>query len=251
MKGDLIKETKKKIPSVDTILEEALKDIQKSEPFGKALKNLHDRADEIYHKYEAKALRYFAECWLESKKSEVMKVFRVDLHRLIHKENWETVKKRFAEFFVDFAKDVQKIEKDLGNMRKARAGVTFEKAVFILLKIFHIPCEIPKGEEKRKLKNIDIVVPDVKTFQEHPEQSVFLALKRTLRERWKEEVPAAKLAIEKGGHCWLITIDENISDEKIDQILSEGIERIYALTSGGKIYSLNNLPKDLKRIIIR
>lgn len=249
MRDDLIKETKKKIPSVDIILEEALKEIPKLEPFGKALKNLHDRADEIYHKYEEKALKYFAESWLENKKSKFVKVLKKDLYRSIYEEDWETVKKRFAEFFVDFAKDVQKIEKDLGNMRKARAGATFEKAVFILLKKFHIPCEIPKGNEKRELKNIDIVVPDIKTFREHPGRSVFLALKRTLRERWKEEVPAAKLAIERGGHCWLITIDEDITDEKITQILNEGIERIYSPVPIGKIYSLNNLPKDLKRII--
>lgn len=245
-----IESVKKKIPSIDVILDEALHQVEITK-FGETLKNLHDRAEEIYHRYERDSLKYFAELWIESRKVKVMNIF--ELYQIIRKQDWEKVKEKLCEIFVDFAEDVQKVEKILGNMRKARAGRTLEKIVFTLLvEKFQIPCQIPKGNERRKLKNIDLVSPSIDTFWKNPKRSIFLAVKRTLRERWKEEISAAKFASKRGSRCWLVTIDENIPSGKAEQIFKEGIDRIYAPISKSeisKIYPLDKLPEDLRKII--
>ncbi len=44
---------------------------------------------------------------------------------------------------------VQELEKDLGNMRKARGGKTFEKAIQVLLEKIGIHSERPKIQEKK------------------------------------------------------------------------------------------------------
>lgn len=64
--------------------------------------------------------------------------------------------------FVEFAELVKDFEKDLGNMRKARGGKTFEKTLLKLLRFINIPCEIPSGKERETLRRIDLVIPYVK-----------------------------------------------------------------------------------------
>ncbi|MGQ9819791.1 MAG: hypothetical protein ACUVQ1_07705 [Candidatus Kapaibacteriales bacterium] len=48
---------------------------------------------------------------------------------------------------MEFGILVQNLEKDLGNMRKARGGKTFEKALLSLLKFINIKAEIPIEKE--------------------------------------------------------------------------------------------------------
>ena len=91
--------------------------------------------------------------------------------------------------------------------------------------------------------------PDVKTALKEPERAIFLTLKRTLRERWKQEVPAAQ-----GRRCWLLTIDLDISEAKADDIHRKGLEAFVLegvadqLRQKGKIWvrSLNELPEALR-----
>jgi len=86
--------------------------------------------------------------------------------------------------------------------------------------MINIPCERPRDQEaQRNLERIDLVSPDVKTALKEPERAIFLTLKRTLRERWKQEVPAAQ-----GRRCWLLTIDLDISEAKADDIHRKGLE---------------------------
>ncbi len=222
---ELVEKAKRKIPSIDQILSEALQvttDALTSMPFGEALKKLDERATEIYRSYEREALKFFAEGWLESRKDALAAEFE-RLYRLLRTEGWQAFKERAAALFSDFATAVQQLEKDLGNMRKARGGKTFEKAISHLLSAYGIPHQTPMGKARHELKSIDLVVPDIETALSQSERSVLLALKRTLRERWKEEVAAAKER-----RCWLVTLDADISEEKVTAILGEGIERVYA-----------------------
>lgn len=251
----LLEEAKRRIPSIDQILNEALQVMTGtliSMPFGKALQELDAQATHIYLGYEHEAMRFFAEGWLESRRDRLVAEFE-QLHHLLRTEQWHAFKARAATLFSDFAEAVQRLEKDLGNMRKARGGKTFEKAVSHLLSAWGIPHQAPQGNARRELKSIDLVVPDVQTVQANPERSVLLALKRTLRERWKEEVPAAK-----GKRCWLITLDPVISEGKVDAIIGEGIEQVYApdevvqrwrQNAKIQVRSLNALPEDLKQAI--
>jgi hypothetical protein len=172
------------------------------------------------------------------------------LSALLRERGWDAFKQEVTPVFMDFAQLVQRLEKDLGNMRKARGGLTFERAVERLLAKIAIPCERPMGREaQRKLEHIDLVSPDVKTALNEPERAIFLTLKRTLRERWKQEVPAAQ-----GRRCWLLTIDLDISEAKADDIHRKGLEAFVLegvadqLRQKGKTWvrSLNELPEALR-----
>ncbi len=74
-----------------------------------------------------------------------------------------------------------------------------------------------------------------------------------LRERWKQEVPAAQ-----GRRCWLLTLDTNLSADKADEIKQLGLEAVYCLSDvasklqrEGKTWvrSLDNLPDDLRQVL--
>lgn len=257
-KGDeLVKKAKGKIPKVEVILDEAWADLSLSDDFirtnfGEALRLIDERATEIYFCYERKALEFAAHGWLERRRNRIRDELD-ELSALLQERGWEAFKERATALFMDFAKLVQQLEKDLGNMRKARGGRTFELAAARLLQTTCIPCEKPKGKEvQQRLEHIDLVVPNVATALNQPARTIFLTLKRTLRERWKQEVPAAQ-----GRQCWLLTLDPNISEVKADDIHKKGLtayvlDTVAAqLQQSGKIWmrSLNKLPADLRQVL--
>ncbi len=124
-----------------------------------------------------------------------------------------------SKLFAEFGYLVQVLEKDLGNMRKARGGKTFEKAISILLNFIDIPAEIPHGEAKENLKRIDMVIPNISVALNTPDKAFFLTCKRTLRERWKQEVPQARL----NQRIYLLTIDNELSKRKANEINEKGL----------------------------
>ena len=52
-----------------------------------------------------------------------------------------------------------------------------------------------------------------------PDKAIFLTCKRTLRERWKQEVPSAG----PNRRVYLITIDEELSGSKAREINEKGL----------------------------
>jgi len=143
------------------------------------------------------------------------------------------------------------LEKDLGNMRKARGGRTFEKLVLKLLQALGIEGETPQGEAREKLGRIDIVIPSVNVALETPDRAFFLACKRTLRERWKQEVPIAQ----PNQRVYLITIDEELPERKAKEIKEKGLIAFVRddlkeqehLIGKPWIRKLSDLPKELRR----
>ncbi len=253
----VVERAKEHIPTVEKILDEALTALSLdkgfiSRYFGEALQQIDEHATEIYLRYERQALEFAAREWLEQRREQLQQDWE-RLSALLREHGWDAFKQEVMPMFMDFAQLVQRLEKDLGNMRKARGGLTFERAVEKLLSMIKIPCERPRGQEaRRRLEHIDLVSPDVKTALNEPEQAIFLTLKRTLRERWKQEVPTAQ-----GRRCWLLTIDLDISEAKADDIHCKGLEAFVPekvaiqLRQRGKIWvrSLNELPEVLRRAL--
>lgn len=254
---ELVRKAVALIPTVVNILEQTLQTLQLdanfvSSHFGEALRRVDEKATEIYLTHEREVLEFTAQSWLEQNRDRFAQELP-ELISLLHERGWEDFKQRVMPIFVDFAELVQKLEKHLGNMRKARGGQTFELAVANLLSIIGVNCEKPKGKAQQQLKRIDLVVPDIQTALSKPEQAIFLTLKRTLRERWKQEVPAAQ-----GRQCWLLTLDTDLSIDKADEIRQLGLEAIYCLNDvaeslrfKGKTWvrSLDSLPNDLRRVL--
>ena len=239
------------IPNVDDIFSEAVKNIEKKshkllEPghiqlnFSKCLTILEQTAFSIYLRYQMSAFESLITVWVLENEDIINKI-----------AGKYPIPKKFAEevckLFYPF---IQRMEFRAGQKRKSRGGGTFQIAVEYLLRKIGIPCEKPKGKYGKTLKRIDLVIPDQKTAIERPDQAFFLSAKRTLRERWKQTIPERK----PSWRVFLITIDENLSVEKANEINSLGmilyiiddLKNNSPLKSKPWIRKLSDLPKDIK-----
>ena len=99
----------------------------------------------------------------------------------------DTLRKPEVEVLLkDVVRDAIAIEKRLRQSRNARAGTAFEIIVQTLLKKIGIQSERVKKEDKKSgLRRIDLVIPDIKTAIESPDDAHFLSLKTSLKDRWK------------------------------------------------------------------
>ena len=244
---EIIEEAKKEIPSVDEIINFTWRSLNLKralvlKKFGKILIEFDEFATNQFKKYERKALEKLAKLWIENQRKEI----KSKLEKLLKDKDFID---KLSKMFADFALLVQQLEKDLGNMRKARGGRTFEKVVEKLLKFIDIECEIPKGKIKEKLRRIDIVIPSGEIANETPDKAIFITCKRTLRERWKQEVPSAG----PNQRVYLLTIDDELSETKAEDIKKLGLI-VYIRDELKKekfkdlpwVRKLSDLPRDIK-----
>lgn len=249
----LINTAKAEIPSLERIIDETWKQLnfQRSfvkNHFGEALISFDAKATEIFRHYERKALIKLAKSWLSIQKEEVKKNFQ----EILNQEDWDHFIEKASQIFVKFGTLVQKFEKDLGNMRKARGGKTFEKTVLKLLEFIDIKGETPTGRASEQLRRIDIVIPSTEVALETPDKAIFLTCKRTLRERWKQEVPQARL----NQRIYLLTIDDSLPENKANEINQKGLiafvrdelTKIQSLQNMPWIRKLSELPRELEKI---
>jgi hypothetical protein len=231
------------IPAPDEILKETIKNLnlqpkEVTENFGKYALKLEETAFGRYLEYEEKALEKLVGLWVK----ENLKY----INKLVEEKG---VEKGITEILQKIAPFIKKFEFRAGNMRKARGGMTFQKSLKYLLELVGVPCEEPHGEMRKILKRIDLVSPNADVAKRRPDKAVFLATKRTLAERWKQVVSEHR----KGARLYLITVDDDISSEKADEIGNAGIV-VYIkdkvkdhphLKDKDWIRKLSDLPKDM------
>ncbi len=213
-------ETKKKIPSINDILDRAwaklkpnCKDVERR--FGYWLLMLDREANEIFHRFEFEALKHFSIRWLEAQEETLRK----RLKKILEKD-FNSFLDEASKIFAQFGIAVQSLEKDLGNMRKARGGRNFELTVARLLDFIGISNEIPsRRADREKLRRIDIVVPNIEMAIHTPDKCFFITCKRTLRERWKQEIPQVQV----GQRVYLISLDSSISAGKALEMKKLGL----------------------------
>jgi len=70
-------------------------------------------------------MEFAAQEWLEQRREQLQQDWE-RLSALLRERGWDAFKQEVTPVFMDFAQLVQSLEKDLGNMRKARGGMTFE-----------------------------------------------------------------------------------------------------------------------------
>lgn len=211
----LIDNAKKAIPPQKSILDEAFSELklttsQVRKNFGKSLLSIDKTATKIYLSYEKSAIQSIVESWLLSQNDEVRQWF----NETVNNKDWDSFIEHATKRFTDFANIVQPFEKVLGNMRKSRGGRTFEDAIIRLVLLLGKPIARPTGKNKDELGKIDLVLPDVETAKKTPDRALFITCKRTLRERWKQEIPTGK----SNWRYYLLTIDPDISQGKAEEI---------------------------------
>jgi hypothetical protein len=139
-----------------------------------------------------------------------------------------------------------------GQTRKARAGSVWEKLGDQFLRWNNIVCEKPTGrEDRRKLRQIDRVVPSVRVAIDTPDQAVRLSFKTEAREKWRVLVDEGRT-----GHVYLVTMGEDLTVDKIPEMAVSKIvvfvpssiknSRPEFLTATN-IRALDDLPKNLRR----
>ncbi|MDH5696784.1 MAG: type II restriction endonuclease [Dehalococcoidia bacterium] len=229
----LVEKAKQEIPSVDAILEEAMGNLQIStmpqekvlKDFGNFVSELESEAWGIYKKHENAAFK------------KLVRIIREGKHTLADDE-LETL-----------VTATRRLEFVAGQMRKARGGVTFQKIIQKLLNLAGVPCETPHKETKKVLRRIDLVSPTADMGKSMPDKAIFLAVKRTLRERWKQVVPEQM----KGARLYLVTINGECSAEKAQEIKEAGLiayvpehlKNQKHLIEKPWVRSLSSLPQDV------
>ena len=133
-----VDQVKREIPSVDEIIDLTWRKLKFTKDFvrknfGKAILKFDEEATKEFRKYEQEAIKKLAKYYIGSNQSEI----REKLKDLIEKKEEEFISK-LAEIFYELSFWVQQLEKDLGNMRKARGGKTFEKVIAKLLNFIKV-----------------------------------------------------------------------------------------------------------------
>lgn len=106
--------------------------------------------------------------------------------------------------------------------RRSRAGSEFEGIIELLLMGAEIPFDtqgaIGSGvfETKELAKLVDCVSPGVEEYTENKRNTLLISAKTTLRERWQEV--GDEMSRTKAREMYLATVDENISQNKINLI---------------------------------
>jgi hypothetical protein len=234
----LIEKAKQEIPSVDVILEEAITNLKiPNMPqetvlnnFGNFLGKLESEAWEIYKKHEDMAFK--------------------KLMTLVKEEKYSSLDNQFENLVTA----TRKLEFTAGQMRKARGGASFQKIVQKLLNLAGVPCETPTKEIKTLLKRIDLVSPSADIALKTPDKAIFLAVKRTLRERWKQVVPEQM----KGARLYIVTINGECPESKAQEINEAGLiayvpEKLKSqkhLSDKPWIRPLSELPKDVGKTVL-
>jgi hypothetical protein len=245
----IIDEAISSIPELDLILEQAIKllklDVTPQEEilknFEHLIRDVESTAFDIYKKYEEKAFEKLLDLWADQKKEWITMI--------LEKKGAGGIK----DILSDFIAPIRKMEFKAGQMRKARGGKTFEHAVKVLLNLAGVPCEEPHKETRNILKRIDLVSPDAETARLMPDKAIFIATKRTLRERWKQVVPEHM----KGARLYLVTINGKITEDKAKEIKETGMvvyvkselkEKPY-LKDKPWVRRLADLPKDIRNSV--
>lgn len=201
--------------------------------YGSVVSELEAKASEIYFQEEEKAFSELVSKWTERNTEDLLSG---DLKKI------ESEIKKFGCIAREF-------EFRAGQMRKARAGRTFEYIIKETLTRIGLKCEKPRDEGREILKRIDLVVPNQEVALKKPDQAFFLSCKRTLRERWKQTIPERK----PSWRVFLVTLDDSLPEEKAKEADKLGVI-VYVrdelkskehLKDKEWVRKLSDLPKDL------
>ncbi|MCS7088296.1 MAG: type II restriction endonuclease [Thermoflexales bacterium] len=244
----LIQEAKRTIPSLEQMRVELERDSEKIKgAFEDKLVALDQRGAALFAQYQEKALRRLVELWLDAKEQTLGKAYL----EVLQEQGWQAFKQTVLPTLVELSRLVQRLEKDLGNMRKARGGSWFQYSIQLLLQQEGIASEFPLGANAKALGRVDMVVPSVKVAREQPDKAFFITCKRTLRERWKQEVPQGVA----NRRYYLVTLDSALSASKAEEIKMMNLiayvptsvcDALQQQCDMPWIRPLNQLPRDLR-----
>lgn len=111
--------------------------------------------------------------------------------------------------------------------RRSRAGKTFEGIIYFLYEYLGYSFDSQKKVGRKVFtdlgvgKMVDSILPSVDAFNERRDKTIIGSMKTTLRERWQEVVE--EVSRSNIPNIYLLTVDDNISDNKAIQMGSHNI----------------------------
>jgi len=195
------------IPPVDEILQRGIAEVIREKKsaslselvngsnFAKVVEEIEKKAHEIYLKEEVQAVRN--------------KLIREGLS----KKDADMASKAFI---------TDNLVTSISNTRRARGGSSSEGILRLVLNSMGIPCE--KGRIKDKGYRPDLVIPSNEVISSTPERGVAIAVKRTLRERWSEDIDVFRFP---RGMFVLFLPDPDFNRTKAEDMISRGMKEIY------------------------
>lgn len=192
--------------------------------------------------------------------SKVISEVEREAHRIYIREEKEAIKRVLEARNIpsEFSEKISGILGDLAtqiaNIRRVRGGLTVEKILIEVFRATGIPCE--RGKIKIRGYRPDIVIPNNEALESFPERSIAIAVKRTLRERWAEDIDVFKF---KHGKFILITPDPDFNEEKAKDMIARGMKAVYIpdelykmsdfIKNYPQFKKLSELIRDIKEII--
>jgi len=151
----------------------------------------------------------------------------------------------------DLAKTIATLSTVIANTRRARGGKSSEYILSYALKYYaNIDNELVGGRRSDGSYYPDIAIPSAKLLKEKPHKAIALAVKRTLRERWREDIALFSHFPNAAFVC--ISESTDITEKKLSDMEKEGIKvlflpdkkfsQIKLKVSEMKIYKLSDLP---------
>jgi hypothetical protein len=191
----------KDIPELKEIIKEAVSRVEPSKDFSMYVNKIEKEAHKIYLEYEK-----------------------------------EAIKKSFLDLIADF---ISELSTSIANTRRSRGGKSSEYIISFALERLGIPNEVI-GNKKNKNKSYypDIAIPSYEEIEKG--NGIALAIKRTLRERWREDTSIFKY---KKAAFVCLSDSSDITESKLLDMEKEGIKVLFLEDSLFRRYknAINNL----------
>ncbi len=226
------------IPKVGEIIEEAietilkkysiktLKELFETISFSEVVNKVEEEAENLYRNYEREAIKKY-----------------LQNRGLANKDVFEAIEKILDNSLIT----------SIANIRRSRAGLTSQQILAKALKELGIPCQISKISFKGYRP--DITVPSDIVIKKDLSKGFAIAVKRTLRERWAEDIDVFKFP---NSAFVLIKPDSDFTPAKAMDMVKRGMKSVYIPDDLYEKYKeilekefknifkkLSDLPKDL------
>lgn len=256
----IITAAKSKIPSWSKILKECFESLEAEftresliQNFSASIIKIEQLAYNTFQKYESIALSFLVVKWMEEHGREIRDLQKNGIIRSLSEDEplLPNLKSIIGNILEKAFPVISKFQISTSQMRKKRAGETFQEIVASLLRKIDISCERVYSGNGDDFGHSNIVVPSVNVARMYPDRAIFIDCPHTLAERWW----ASTSIPQKGRTAYLVTLDNRISRKKAIRINEQGIvmfvpdhvAELDKLSDLPWVRKLSKLPEELLR----
>lgn len=199
--------------------------------FNKLLQKLIEIERELYQEYERQAVNHSPTLFIDEYYNEEGHNYTETEQLLSDLQNDYENSDDFEEFFKSMYPKlyplVNYISQSASQSRRTRAGKSLESHIENLLEKMGYDFD---RQKEVKGATIDIVIPNMESFHNNPDYTVFLACQTTLKDRHRlslSKLPAVNrvksfIATATGQNLITSSDDKDLTEKKVDEISDKG-----------------------------